>query len=60
MNLVALLIAPLVVTHADDTALRISIVVVASGVVAVMVWISKSRTSELGDEIKAQQAAAKA
>ena len=28
MNLVALLIAPLVVTHANDTALRIAVVIV--------------------------------
>jgi K(+)-stimulated pyrophosphate-energized sodium pump len=59
MNLVALLIAPLVVSHAEDTALRVAIVAVATAVLAVMVWISKSRTSELGQEIKAQQAAAK-
>ena len=31
MNLVALLIAPIVVAHADDTALRVAVVVVAVG-----------------------------
>ena len=35
MNLVALLIAPLVVTHADDTALRVAVVVVAVAVLSV-------------------------
>ena len=31
MNLVALLIAPLVVAHADDTAIRVAVVAVARG-----------------------------
>jgi K(+)-stimulated pyrophosphate-energized sodium pump len=52
MNLVALLIAPLVVERADDTALRYAIVAIAVVILAVMIWISKSRKSELGDEIK--------
>ena len=47
MNLVALLIAPLVVQHADDNALRFAVGAVAAVVVAVMIYISKSRTSEL-------------
>jgi K(+)-stimulated pyrophosphate-energized sodium pump len=47
MNLVALLIAPLVVTLADDTALRLVIGAAAAVVVAGMVWYSKSRKSEL-------------
>jgi hypothetical protein len=47
MNLVALLIAPLVVEHAKDTALRISIGVAAAVVLAIAIWISKSRKSEL-------------
>ena len=34
MNLVALLIAPLVVTHADDTALRMTIVIVTAAILA--------------------------
>jgi K(+)-stimulated pyrophosphate-energized sodium pump len=52
MNLVALLIAPLVVTHAEDTALRVAVVAIASVVMAVMIWVSKSRKSELEVEIK--------
>jgi K(+)-stimulated pyrophosphate-energized sodium pump len=52
MNLVALLIAPLVVERADDTALRYAIAAIAAVILAVMIWISKSRKSELGDEIK--------
>ena len=47
MNLVALLIAPLVVEHAKDTALRISIGLAAAVVLAIAIWISKSRKSEL-------------
>jgi K(+)-stimulated pyrophosphate-energized sodium pump len=51
MNLVALLIAPLVVTHADDTALRAGIVIVAATVLGVMIWVSKSRESGLEDDV---------
>ncbi|MGE5226423.1 MAG: sodium-translocating pyrophosphatase [Planctomycetaceae bacterium] len=57
MNLVALLIAPLVVSHANDSALRGGVVAVAAIVVAVMVWISKSRKSELAEDIRASEAA---
>jgi K(+)-stimulated pyrophosphate-energized sodium pump len=57
MNLVALLIAPLVVTHENDTALRISIVLVVAVILAASVYVSKSRTSELGEEIRAAEAA---
>ena len=57
MNLVALLIAPIVVTHADDTALRVAVVAVAAVVLASMIWVSKSRKSELGAEIKQMDAA---
>jgi K(+)-stimulated pyrophosphate-energized sodium pump len=57
MNLVALLIAPIVVLHADDTALRVAVVAVAAVVLASMIWISKSRKSELGAEIKEMDAA---
>jgi K(+)-stimulated pyrophosphate-energized sodium pump len=55
MNLVSLLIASLIVTHADDVALRTAIVLVASAIVAVMIWVSKSRKSELGAEIEQQR-----
>ena len=58
MNLVALLIAPLVVTHADDTALRMTIVIVTAAILAVAIYVSKSRKSELGEEIKAANTAA--
>jgi K(+)-stimulated pyrophosphate-energized sodium pump len=51
MNLVALLIAPLVVTHADDTALRAAIVIVAAVVLGAMIWVSKSRESGLEDDV---------
>ena len=47
MNLVALLIAPLVVEYADSTALRVAIGAIALLVVAGMVWVSKTRKSEL-------------
>ena len=43
MNLVALLIAPLVVTHADDTAMRAAVVIVCSVVLGAMIYVSKSR-----------------
>jgi K(+)-stimulated pyrophosphate-energized sodium pump len=57
MNLVALLIAPIVVTHTDDTAIRVAVVAVAAVVLASMIWISKSRKSELGTEIQQMDAA---
>jgi K(+)-stimulated pyrophosphate-energized sodium pump len=58
MNLVALLIAPLVVSHAGDTTLRLVVVVVAVAVLAFAVWVSKSRKSELGEELKKADSAA--
>ncbi|HEX6843629.1 MAG TPA: sodium-translocating pyrophosphatase [Actinomycetota bacterium] len=58
MNLVALLIAPIVVSLAEDTAIRVAIVAVSVAVLAAMIYVSKSRKSELGEEIRAQQAAA--
>jgi K(+)-stimulated pyrophosphate-energized sodium pump len=56
MNLVALLIAPLVVSHADDTGLRVAVVAVAVGVLGFAIYVSKSRTSELESEIKTARA----
>jgi K(+)-stimulated pyrophosphate-energized sodium pump len=47
MNLVALLIAPLVVSLADDTAVRLAIGIVGAIVLAGMIWYSKSRRTEL-------------
>jgi K(+)-stimulated pyrophosphate-energized sodium pump len=46
MNLVALLLAPLVVSTADDTVARITIAVVAAAIVAGMIWYSKSLKGE--------------
>jgi K(+)-stimulated pyrophosphate-energized sodium pump len=60
MNLVALLLVPLVVSTQDDTAVRVGIVLVSALVIAVMIWISKSRKTELGEEIRQQEAAASA
>jgi K(+)-stimulated pyrophosphate-energized sodium pump len=57
MNLVALLIAPIVVAHSGDTALRVAVVLVAVAVLASMIWVSKSRKSELGAEIQQRDAA---
>jgi K(+)-stimulated pyrophosphate-energized sodium pump len=57
MNLVALLIAPIVVAHADDTAIRVAVVAIAAAVLAAMIWVSKSRKSELEADIKQMDAA---
>ncbi|MDP9329387.1 MAG: sodium-translocating pyrophosphatase [Actinomycetota bacterium] len=57
MNLVALLIAPLVVSNADKIGIRTAVVLVSVVVLGVMIYISKSRKSELGDEIKKSEAA---
>jgi K(+)-stimulated pyrophosphate-energized sodium pump len=51
MNLVALLIAPLVVTHASETAFRVGIGVIGAAIVAVAIWYSKSQKSELMIEV---------
>jgi K(+)-stimulated pyrophosphate-energized sodium pump len=55
MNLVSLLIASLIVTHAEDKALRAAIVVVCAAIIAAMIWVSKARKSELEDEIEQQR-----
>jgi K(+)-stimulated pyrophosphate-energized sodium pump len=47
MNLVALLIAPLVVTHADDLGVRLAVTIVGALVLAGMIWYSKSQKVEL-------------
>ncbi len=59
MNLVALLIAPLVVRYADKTAARVAIAVVATLVVAGAIAYSKSRKAEVleGDESPPPEAA---
>jgi K(+)-stimulated pyrophosphate-energized sodium pump len=46
MNLVALLVAPLVVEYRNDTAARIAIAAIAAVVVGAAVWYSKSRRAE--------------
>ncbi len=46
MNLVALLVAPLVVSHRGDTGLRLAIAAAAAVVIAAAVWYSKSRRAE--------------
>jgi hypothetical protein len=51
MNLVALLIAPVIVTHADDTSLRAGVVIVGSVVLGVMIWVSKGRESGLEEDV---------
>jgi K(+)-stimulated pyrophosphate-energized sodium pump len=56
MNLVALLIASVIVTHTDDTALRAGIVIVASIVLGVMIWVSKSRESGLEEDVERAKA----
>jgi K(+)-stimulated pyrophosphate-energized sodium pump len=47
MNLVALLIAPLVVTNAGDLAVRLAVSIGAAIVVAAMIWYSKSQKVDL-------------
>ena len=46
MNLVALLVAPLVVDYRNDTTLRIVIAAAAALVIAAAVWYSKSRRQD--------------
>jgi K(+)-stimulated pyrophosphate-energized sodium pump len=57
MNLVALLIAPLVVSHAEDIGVRVAVVVVAVLVLGFAIYVSKTRTSELEAEIQKARAA---
>jgi K(+)-stimulated pyrophosphate-energized sodium pump len=52
MNLVALLAAPLVVEHAEDTALRLVVGTVCVAVLGVMIYLSKTRRSELDEDLK--------
>ncbi|MFM8944271.1 MAG: sodium-translocating pyrophosphatase [Actinomycetota bacterium] len=47
MNLVALLIAPIVVRYGEDLGVRLGVGIAAAAVLAVMIAISKSRRSEL-------------
>ena len=52
MNLVALLIAPLVVAHAEDTALRLTVASVAVAILGYMIYVSKTRKSDLDEDLK--------
>ena len=52
MNLVALLIAPLVVQYADDTAIRVAVALVGATILAAMIWVSKNRKSELEEDLR--------
>jgi K(+)-stimulated pyrophosphate-energized sodium pump len=52
MNLVALLIAPLVVLHADDIGLRLAVGGISVLILGVMIYKSKTRKSELDDDLK--------
>ncbi|HJX08709.1 MAG TPA: sodium/proton-translocating pyrophosphatase, partial [Actinomycetota bacterium] len=56
MNLVALLIAPVIVTHADDTALRAGVCIVGAIVLGTMIWVSKSRESGLEEDVERAKA----
>jgi K(+)-stimulated pyrophosphate-energized sodium pump len=60
MNLVALLIAPLVVSHAEDVGVRVAVVVAAVLVLGFAIYLSKTRTSELEAEIQKARAASAA
>jgi K(+)-stimulated pyrophosphate-energized sodium pump len=51
MNLVALLIAPVVVSQQDNIAVRAAIVIISAVVLAVMIWVSKNRSSGLEDDL---------
>jgi K(+)-stimulated pyrophosphate-energized sodium pump len=51
MNLVALLIAPLVVTHSDNLVFRLLVSIGAAAILAVMIWYSKSRKVDLMLEV---------
>src|SRR5207244_2215157 len=51
MNLVALLIAPLVVSNADHTAIRVAVALVGATILAAMIWASKNRKSGLDEDL---------
>ena len=56
MNLVALLIAPLVVTHVDNEALRAGVAISAVLVLALAIWYSKrQRADELVEEASSRE-----
>ena len=60
MNLVALLIAPLVVSQTDDIAVRVATVIISAAVLGTMIWVSKNRSSGLEDDLAKAKAGASA
>ncbi len=60
MNLVALLIAPLVVTHSGDTALRLAIGGLGVIILGIAIYVAKTRKSELEEDFKKARAGASA
>jgi K(+)-stimulated pyrophosphate-energized sodium pump len=59
MNLVALLIAPLVVAFADDVPVRIAVALGGLAFLSVAIWVSKRQRPEdlVGDEPPSPEAA---
>jgi len=60
MNLVALLLAPVIVEQAENEVVRVVVVVVALAIVAGAIWVSKARKSELRVEAGPSQPAREA
>ena len=60
MNLVALLLAPVIVEQAENEVVRVVVVVVALAIVAGAIWVSKARKSELMAEAGPSQPAREA
>jgi K(+)-stimulated pyrophosphate-energized sodium pump len=58
MNLVALLIAPVIVEQAENTGTRIAVSIAAALVIAGAIWVSKRRRSELTVEAEPTKAGA--
>jgi K(+)-stimulated pyrophosphate-energized sodium pump len=59
MNLVALLLAPLVVDWADNDAVRLVVALAGAAVIAAAVWVSKSRKREsMVEELEKEVASA--
>ncbi|MEA2557176.1 MAG: K(+)-stimulated pyrophosphate-energized sodium pump, partial [Actinomycetota bacterium] len=60
MNLVAVLIAPIVVAHEGDTALRLGVGGVAVIILGIAIYASKTRKSELEEDLKKARSGASA
>ena len=50
------MIAPLVVSNSSHLAVRTAVVLISVVVLGAMIYVSKSRKTELGDEIKKGEA----